>query len=87
MEDEGATESAQYQVTSAQQPVIVAVSSQTHDLRKWTWGLSAGTQRTAFQTLFHLLYAFCVTAADTAKTVQAAFLSTEGNSAKEYYFG
>lgn len=38
MEDEGGTESAQHQVTSAQQPVIVAVSSQTHDLRKWTWG-------------------------------------------------
>lgn len=34
MEDEGGTEAAQHQVTSAQQPVIVAVSSQTHDLRK-----------------------------------------------------
>lgn len=33
-EEEGGTEAAQPQVTSAQQPVIVAVSSQTHDLRK-----------------------------------------------------
>lgn len=34
MEDEAGAESARHQVTSAQQPVIVAVSSQSHDLRK-----------------------------------------------------
>ncbi|XP_041838219.1 forkhead box protein K1 [Melanotaenia boesemani] len=34
MEDEGGTESAQYQVTPAQQPVIVAMTSQTHDPRQ-----------------------------------------------------
>uniref|UniRef100_A0A3B4YF96 Forkhead box K1 n=1 Tax=Seriola lalandi dorsalis TaxID=1841481 RepID=A0A3B4YF96_SERLL len=34
MEDEGGTESAQHQVTPAQQPVIVAMTSQTHDPRK-----------------------------------------------------
>ncbi|XP_011611095.1 forkhead box protein K1 isoform X2 [Takifugu rubripes] len=34
MEEEGGTESAQHQVTSAQQPVIVTMASQTHDLRK-----------------------------------------------------
>ncbi|XP_010731953.1 forkhead box protein K1 isoform X2 [Larimichthys crocea] len=34
MEDEGGTESAQQQVTPAQQPVIVAMTSQTHDPRK-----------------------------------------------------
>uniref|UniRef100_A0A3Q3VT55 Uncharacterized protein n=1 Tax=Mola mola TaxID=94237 RepID=A0A3Q3VT55_MOLML len=34
MEDVGGTESAQHQVTPAQQPVIVAMSSQNHDLRK-----------------------------------------------------
>ncbi|XP_015245005.1 forkhead box protein K1 isoform X2 [Cyprinodon tularosa] len=34
MEDEGETESAQHQVTSAQQPVIVAMSSQTHEPRQ-----------------------------------------------------
>lgn len=34
MEDEGGTESAPHQVTSAQQPVIVAMSSQSHELRK-----------------------------------------------------
>lgn len=34
MEDEGGTESAQHQVTPAQQPVIVAMMSQTHDPRK-----------------------------------------------------
>ncbi|XP_029288132.1 forkhead box protein K1 [Cottoperca gobio] len=33
MEDEGGTESAQHQVTAAQQPVIVAMTSQTHDPR------------------------------------------------------
>ncbi len=32
--DEGGTESVQQQVTSAQQPVIVAMTSQTHDPRK-----------------------------------------------------
>uniref|UniRef100_A0A8D2ZCS8 Forkhead box protein K1 n=1 Tax=Scophthalmus maximus TaxID=52904 RepID=A0A8D2ZCS8_SCOMX len=31
MEDEGGAESAQHQLTSAQQPVIVAMTSQTHD--------------------------------------------------------
>ncbi|KAM6942185.1 forkhead box protein K1 isoform 1-T2 [Lycodopsis pacificus] len=34
MEDEGGTEPAQHQVTPAQQPVIVAMMSQTHDPRK-----------------------------------------------------
>ncbi|XP_060943603.1 forkhead box protein K1 [Limanda limanda] len=34
MEDDGGTESVQHQVTSAQQPVIVAMTSQTHDPRK-----------------------------------------------------
>nr|XP_020478460.1 forkhead box protein K1 isoform X2 [Monopterus albus] len=34
MEDEGGIESAPHQVTSAQQPVIVAMTSQTHDPRK-----------------------------------------------------
>ncbi|XP_019964490.2 forkhead box protein K1 [Paralichthys olivaceus] len=34
MEDDGGTESLQHQVTSAQQPVIVAMTSQTHDPRK-----------------------------------------------------
>ncbi|XP_075947656.1 forkhead box protein K1 [Anarhichas minor] len=34
MEDEGGTEPAQHQVTPAQQPVIVAMTSQTHDPRK-----------------------------------------------------
>ncbi|XP_041790255.1 forkhead box protein K1 [Chelmon rostratus] len=34
MEDEGGTESAQHQVTPAQQPVIVAMTPQTHDPRK-----------------------------------------------------
>ncbi|CAG5928711.1 unnamed protein product [Menidia menidia] len=34
MEDEGGTESAPHQVTPAQQPVIVAMTSQTHDLRQ-----------------------------------------------------
>ncbi|XP_037545858.1 forkhead box protein K1 isoform X1 [Nematolebias whitei] len=34
MEDEGGTESAQHQVTPAQQPVIVAMTSQTHDPRQ-----------------------------------------------------
>ncbi|XP_039665773.1 forkhead box protein K1 isoform X1 [Perca fluviatilis] len=34
VEDEGGTESAQQQVTPAQQPVIVAMTSQTHDPRK-----------------------------------------------------
>ncbi|XP_051242573.1 forkhead box protein K1 isoform X2 [Dicentrarchus labrax] len=34
MEDEGGTESAQHQVTPSQQPVIVAMTSQTHDPRK-----------------------------------------------------
>ncbi|XP_053193356.1 forkhead box protein K1 [Scomber japonicus] len=34
MEDEGGTESAPHQVTPAQQPVIVAMTSQTHDPRK-----------------------------------------------------
>lgn len=34
MEEEGGTESAQHQVTPAQQPVIVAMTSQTHDPRK-----------------------------------------------------
>lgn len=34
IEDEGGTESPQHQVTSAQQPVIVAMTSQTHDPRK-----------------------------------------------------
>ncbi|XP_044047483.1 forkhead box protein K1 isoform X3 [Siniperca chuatsi] len=34
MEDEGLTESAQHHVTPAQQPVIVAMASQTHDPRK-----------------------------------------------------
>ncbi|XP_068444987.1 forkhead box protein K1 isoform X2 [Clinocottus analis] len=34
MEDEGGTESVQHQVTPAQQPVIVAMTSQTHDPRK-----------------------------------------------------
>ncbi|XP_038568882.1 forkhead box protein K1 [Micropterus salmoides] len=34
MEDEGLTESAQHHVTPAQQPVIVAMTSQTHDPRK-----------------------------------------------------
>lgn len=34
MEDEGGNESAPHQVTPAQQPVIVAMTSQTHDPRK-----------------------------------------------------
>uniref|UniRef100_A0A3P8U1T4 Forkhead box K1 n=1 Tax=Amphiprion percula TaxID=161767 RepID=A0A3P8U1T4_AMPPE len=34
MEDEGGTESAQHPVAPAQQPVIVAMTSQTHDLRQ-----------------------------------------------------
>lgn len=34
MEDEGETESAQHQVTSAQQPVIVAMMSQSHEPRQ-----------------------------------------------------
>lgn len=34
MEEEVGTESAQHQLTSAQQPVIVAVSSHSHELRK-----------------------------------------------------
>lgn len=34
MEDEGGTESAQHQVAPAQQPVIVAMMSQTHDPRQ-----------------------------------------------------
>lgn len=34
LEDEGGTESAQHQVTPAQQPVIVAMTSQTHDPRQ-----------------------------------------------------
>lgn len=34
MEDEGGTESAQHQITPSQQPVIVAMTSQTHDPRK-----------------------------------------------------
>ncbi|XP_034544185.1 forkhead box protein K1 isoform X2 [Notolabrus celidotus] len=34
MEDDGGTESAQHQVTPAQQPVIVAMTSQSHDPRK-----------------------------------------------------
>ncbi|MEQ2230313.1 hypothetical protein ILYODFUR_027969 [Ilyodon furcidens] len=34
MEDGGETESAQHQVTSAQQPVIVAMTSQTHEPRQ-----------------------------------------------------
>uniref|UniRef100_A0A3Q0SHX8 Forkhead box K1 n=1 Tax=Amphilophus citrinellus TaxID=61819 RepID=A0A3Q0SHX8_AMPCI len=34
MEDEGGTESAQRQVTPGQQPVIVAMASQTHDARQ-----------------------------------------------------
>ncbi|XP_073320144.1 forkhead box protein K1 [Pagrus major] len=34
LEDEGGTESAPHQVTPAQQPVIVAMTSQTHDPRK-----------------------------------------------------
>lgn len=34
MEDDGGSESAQHQVTSAQQPVIVSMSSQARDLRK-----------------------------------------------------
>ncbi|XP_034043561.1 forkhead box protein K1 isoform X2 [Thalassophryne amazonica] len=34
MEDEAMTESAQHQVTPAQQPVIVAMTTQSHELRK-----------------------------------------------------
>ncbi|XP_017283939.1 forkhead box protein K1 [Kryptolebias marmoratus] len=34
MEDDGGTESAQHQVASAQQPVIVAMTSQSHDPRQ-----------------------------------------------------
>lgn len=34
LEDEDGTESAPHQVTPAQQPVIVAMTSQTHDPRK-----------------------------------------------------
>lgn len=34
MEDDGGTESAQHQVAPAKQPVIVAMTSQTHDPRK-----------------------------------------------------
>lgn len=34
MEDESGTASVQHQVTPAQQPVIVAMTSQTHDPRK-----------------------------------------------------
>ncbi|XP_070684058.1 forkhead box protein K1 [Pempheris klunzingeri] len=34
MEDEGGTDSAHHQVTAAQQPVIVAMTSQSHDPRK-----------------------------------------------------
>lgn len=34
MEEEGGAEPAQHQLTSAQQPVIVAVASHGHELRK-----------------------------------------------------
>lgn len=62
-EDETGTEAAPHHVISAQQPVIVAMTPQNHDIRKW----NPGTQQMAAIVSPNCFYTD-LTSADKAKT-------------------